>query len=205
MIRIRIHLKRILWVLPPLLLLGWLIQSGYALFMADIYNRHVNSYLAHWASGYEQQAGDFRITVDELEIALRNAHRAVSLKPEDPEQLLLLANVLQWRPFFASEDSEWLARGVEELDLIRKAVALRPGWPYGWITLAEAKARYSDIDEEFNQALIQAGTLGPWERGVMVRLARLGEYYREVLSDAAKVVTDRNRKRLREAYPGYVD
>ena len=164
--------------------------------VADIYHHHVNGYLEYWAEGYKKQGDSFRIPAEELEVALRNASQAVSQQPDDPEQLLLLAKVLQWQPFFESGSNDLLARQPNELNLIRKAVALRPAWPYGWITLAEAKARYSEIDDEFNRAFVQAGTLGPWEREVMVRLEMLGEHYQEWLSPSATVVAEFNRQRL---------
>ena len=187
-------------VAPVLLLLGWLVKSSYSMLVADIYHHHVNGYLEHWIDGYRKFGEDFHIPVDELDVVLKNANRAVSQQPDDPKQLLLLAKVLQWRPFFEPESSDLLIRQPEELDLIRKAIILRPAWPYSWITLAEAKARHSEIDQEFNQALIQAGTLGSWEREVMVKLERLGNHYQEWLSPEAKVVTDRNLKRLGKAY-----
>ncbi|UYM15729.1 hypothetical protein [Endozoicomonas euniceicola] len=82
-----------------------------------------------------------------------------------------------------------------ELDLIRKAVALRPAWPYGWMFLVEAKARHRQIDEEFNRSLVQAITLGPWEREVMERAARLGHYYQgEVNAGSRGYVRDQFSK-----------
>ena len=177
------------------------IESSFSVFMADIYHRNVNSYLDYWAEKYQKQGSEFHISASEMTLAVRNAEKAQKWQPDDPKQLLLLAKVLQWRAFLEPDIKLDFRDIPEELDLIRQAVALRPAWPYGWIVLAEAKARHSQIDAEFNQILIQAVTLGPWELQVMEKAARLEVRYRDWLNDRSIIALQLNRERLQKAYP----
>ena len=192
--------KRWQVALPLLMLLLYLVFSSYRLLVADINHQHVNRYLEHWKQEFSENKETFVIPESEINVALRNAGRALSYQADDPLQLLLMAKVYQWLPFVEAGAS--LAEPeYYELDLIRKAVALRPAWPYGWMLLVEAKARHRQIDEEFNRSLVQAITLGPWEREVMERAARLGHYYQGRLTPEAEVMLEINSARLSKAYP----
>ena len=193
--------KRWLLVAPLLVVLGYCLQAGFSLMMADIYHRHVGHYLEHWADAYKKQPDNFSIPLREMNIAQKSAGKAVTHQPDDPVQLLQMAKVLQWQPFLENENTELIDDSPLELDLIRKAVSLRPAWPYSWITLAEAKARYHQIDPEFNNALVQAVILGPWEKEVMEKVARLGKHYQHWLSPESRIAVELSWNNFVTAYP----
>ncbi|WP_263079341.1 hypothetical protein [Endozoicomonas sp. Mp262] len=194
--------KRWLLVVPLLLLLAYCLTAGFSMMMADIYHKHVNYYFDYWAKGYKERQDHFSIPAHEMNIALASARKAREKQPDDPVQLLQLATVYQWRPLLEAEGINPFGSLTAELDLIRQAVSLRPAWPYSWMALAGAKARYGQIDDEFNKALVQAVTLGPWEADIMEKAGKLGKYYHSWLSPEAKIALQLNWDNFRRAYPG---
>lgn len=56
----------------------------------------------------------------------------------------------------------------------RAAVEARPTWPDSWARLAHAKLNLLEFDAEFDHALLQASTLGPWRIGINRELTEIG-------------------------------
>ena len=65
----------------------------------------------------------------------------------------------------------------KSLDYFRRAVSLRPAWPYGWANLAFAKASLGEFDEEFYRSYNKAAQYGQWEFPINQSLSVIGLYY----------------------------
>lgn len=63
---------------------------------------------------------------------------------------------------------------LEAIESYRQATIERPNWPYSWSNLALMKAAIKQFDPEYEQALIKAVALGPWENSVNVSVAEAG-------------------------------
>lgn len=110
------------------------------------------------------------------EVAESAASRAIQLTPAAMAiHYDRLGRIHEWRqidlPFGndAAVESRLAAR-----DAYRKALDLRPLWPYTWARLAYIKLRLLQIDDEFDEALRQAAALGPWRSGVNRTLSEIG-------------------------------
>jgi len=60
------------------------------------------------------------------------------------------------------------------LDLHRQAAEKRPHWPFSWANISNIKTLQGDFDEEFDQALINAVTYGPFEQTALDRAIYAG-------------------------------
>ena len=81
----------------------------------------------------------------------------------------------------------------------RRALAVRPLWPYSWVNMLTTKDKLGQVDIEFNTALTRSAELGPWEPRVQLQVinsglrywGRLGSAERELVQqkvlDALKV------------------
>jgi hypothetical protein len=71
--------------------------------------------------------------------------------------------------------------GGERRDLLesaavnfRRAISVRPRWPYSWARLLSAKDRLGQVDLEFDTAMKRATETGPWEPQVQLQVLRSG-------------------------------
>ena len=80
----------------------------------------------------------------------------------------------------------------------KKAISLRPTWPYAWVNLALVKYRLGETDDEFYYALHKADELGPWEPGVQRVIVDIGlHYWNSLSSDERKFVLNIIEKSLK--------
>lgn len=110
------------------------------------------------------------------QIAEGAANRAVAVAPVGmAENYDRLGRVHEWHhqaSYFgdpAADDSRRAA-----LDAYRRAVELRPLWPYDWVRLAFVKLSLLEVDVEFDHALRQAAELGPWRLRSNTGIAEIG-------------------------------
>ena len=59
-------------------------------------------------------------------------------------------------------------------DNFRRALSVRPLWPYSWANLLATKDKQGQVDMEFNKALKTSAELGPWEPRVQLRVIQSG-------------------------------
>lgn len=90
----------------------------------------------------------------------------------DIEALLLYYQALHH--YQANDPGGFHTSTLEAIESYRKATLERPNWPYSWANLALMKAAIKQFDPEYEQALIKAVTLGPWENSVNVSVAEAG-------------------------------
>jgi len=129
--------------------------------LADIHFSLAKKEINNWQSG--------KITLEEKDWDRLRAtlSKAVRLDPKNPEIHEILAYAIEGH-FFTAVSKEPEAQTVRLLALehFRKAVILRPVWPYGWANLASIKYRLGQIDDEFFEALHNTVKFGPWEPGL---------------------------------------
>jgi len=56
----------------------------------------------------------------------------------------------------------------------RKALSVRPLWPYSWVNLLSVKDKLGQVDMEFNKALHRAVETGPWEPRLQLAVITTG-------------------------------
>ncbi len=136
---------------------------------------------------------------EEWLLTLAGADNALNNMPGSPNLQVMRAKVLDrgvQSGWSANESGEPL-----ELDAWQQAILLRPGWPYSWSSYAQARSQRSLIDPLFEQALVRADQLGPWEQTVMENATILGRYYRGWLSEPVQNILDDSQQRLARLYP----
>ncbi len=192
--------------LPFLLLLpilALLITTSFQKMKASIINSQTQQYLAFWRKELKHKKQGFILPEKAVQTAREGAERAVALDPDSPVYLTALGNVEDWVVNEAQRQGKPVDKVAQQegLEAYRKAIALRPAWPYAWAEFAMAKARASEIDQEFYNALERATTLGPWEQTVMDTVAQLGLWYGDFLPGEVRVAVDGNLARYAEQYP----
>jgi hypothetical protein len=191
-------LKRWLLVLPGILILAVAMNTAWNLVQSELWRSQTEDFLNHWATETEDDAG-FTVDKPEWLLTLTGADNALVNMPGSPELQMMRAQVLNWGVHngWAVDDSG----EPMELDAWQQAILQRPGWPYSWSSYAQARSQRSLIDQPFEQALVRADQLGPWEQKVMENATILGRYYRGWLSEPVQNILDDSQQRLVKLYP----
>lgn len=107
-----------------------------------------------------------------MDSALSAIERARALHPDNPYQLTLHARLLEWRAFSggssATEDYQ------TALSLHQQAAALRPLWPDSWAEMAQLKIRLFEFDQDLDNYLERAASLGPYTPAVHIAIVQAG-------------------------------
>ncbi len=190
--------KRWLMVLPGIVLLAAALNTAWSLVQSELWRSQTEDFLNHWATEAEDDAG---FTVDEEEwlLTLAGADNALDNMPGSPVLQMMRAQVLNH-----GVHNSWAVNDAGEpmeLDAWQQAILQRPGWPYSWSSYAQARSQRSFIDRPFEQALVRADQLGPWEQQVMENATILGRYYRGWLSEPVQNILDDSQQRLVKLYP----
>lgn len=80
----------------------------------------------------------------------------------------------------------WHDNHEKALDYARRALLIRPTWPYLWDELILNKVILNQFDNELTGAIERAVTLGPWEKSVQYDVAFTGLDYWDDLEIAAR-------------------
>lgn len=94
-----------------------------------------------------------------------------------------------------------LSQAVEEY---RKALAMRPSWPYFWLNLVVAKAEWGIFDREFRHAVRRTAETGPWEPRVQLQLIRVDFIEQQRLDRRSRERIDEMLQRALQMQPGAV-
>ena len=155
-----------LLLIPCLLYLAWMAGSRG---LADVYSRPVINEIRDW------QEGKRTLALKDWGRLQADLGKALALDPNNPDTNHFMAIALEGQ--YAELPPEAVKAGSARraaLDFYRKAVRLRPVWPYTWIDLALVKYRLGELDEEFYTAWHRGVELGPWEPGVQRVAAEIG-------------------------------
>lgn len=193
-------IKRRLWVLPVglLLLFAALVALRWA--MADLYHYQARFPEERWAKEgrYPSQA--------ELDLALKNIDTSLSWKEAVPDALDLKGFLL-WHKILLRQLEGDISQ--QEIDVIaaqaaqlhRRAIELRPRWPYSWASLALMKAYQGQFDQEYLQAIDRAVHFGPWENTVNIHITQAGMMgWFKLSPDARQQVIQNSVRGLRRNY-----
>ncbi len=163
-----------------LLLIAITYLSYQAVLTSVIYlnHYHVNATLDQW---YENKKPVSLSDWQELEIfAISSLH----INEDNTAMLNALARVYDYRSAkMARSINDRLFYGEKSIQYYRMVIGNRPAWPYGWMNLAQVKARLGRLDDEFKQALFQLLKTGPWERLTLPVIIQLGLFSWHNLDD----------------------
>ena len=145
--------------------------------LADIYVSSSITVLDKWRYGKKILNGD---DWDKLRADLSYA---LEYDPDNPNIHQYLALALEGRfAYIAPKNKEAMPSRREAYTHYKKAISLRPTWPYAWANLALVKYRLGETDDEFYHAMHKADELGPWEPGVQSVIVDIGLHYWNSLS-----------------------
>ena len=185
-------------VLPGVVMLAAALNTAWNLVQSEIWRSQTEDFLDHWAAEAKAEPG-FAVDKEEWQLTLAGAANALNNMPESPELQMMRARVLNWgarNGWATSETGEQM-----ELAAWQQAILHRPAWPYSWSSYAQARSQRSLTDQPFEQALIRADQLGPWEQQVMENATILGRYYHGWLSEPIQNILDASQQRLTDLYP----
>jgi len=147
-----------------------LLYCGLRLLAADMNSYQAASFVSDWQGrGHVPSEKAWQVARDA-------AQRAVAVSPvASGSHYHRLGAVYEWR-HSASYLGDPAAREsrLAALAAYRRAAALRPLWPYGWVRLANLKLQLLELDGEFDEALGKAAALGPWRPRINAEVARIG-------------------------------
>lgn len=155
--------------------------------VADVYAYFVQAHLDTWAERRHLPKEQ------EWQRARELVRVALGWTPEDPRLLQQAGRLYEWGALIAPRAE---SRGAQALQYYRDSLARRPAWPYAWADLAVAKARFGQIDAEFQQAFARALETGPWEPEVQLNIARAGFLAFKRLSRANRAALARTIQRM---------
>jgi hypothetical protein len=158
---------RFLLIIPCLILIGLIITAG-LWGLADINVKSAQRSLMLWENDVNT------LNKTEWTIAYDSVSKAIDQDPLNPELLILMANVQEWKFYLDNGDVENYQYLSLALKNYRKAAELRPAWPHTWSHISLVKYRMKEIDQEFQQAIENATKTGPWEPGVQQIIAEVG-------------------------------
>ncbi|MGI9277740.1 MAG: hypothetical protein ACR2PT_23190 [Endozoicomonas sp.] len=166
--------------------------------LAGLYNSHVTGYLGHWREQTGGKVSDYRIPPEQLEIAVRSSEKALKLVPKSNKALFNRFKLYEWEAGFTEQPA---VDTNEESARYQQAISLRPAWPHLYMDYAMAEARRRDLGDQFQQSIIQATSLGPWEPQVLERMATFHFHYKGWLTPEVETALDANLQRLAKAFP----
>lgn len=171
--------------------LAILFQEG----LASFYSQQTIGFLKFWHQEALTGEWDGKVQPVNYGNAVDGAERALAYSPDNP---VFLGHMAKIHDRHAVHDDLAIQNA---LDVHRRLILLRPAWPYYQADFAVAKARAGELDNEFEQALKDAMRLGPWEKGVLDKVARLGWLYRPQFDSVLQDKIDKNLARYVSAYP----
>jgi hypothetical protein len=111
----------------------------------------------------------------ELNRAETAVNHALARLREHPDYLDLAGHIKE------KQATQPMVLGKERRELLesamafyRKALIVRPLWPYSWANLLAVKDKLGQVDAEFYQAIQRAAETGPWEKGVQMQVLQSG-------------------------------
>jgi len=153
-------------------LLGWLSLHAASMGLANLQVIRVENALNRWAKLAKVPSASAMAS------ALASIDRAIDLHPDNPYQLTLKAQVIEWRGVGKAINGEpaeaYNADFRAALELHRQATYLRPLWPDTWADMANMKLRLNELDEELDRYLAQADKFGPYTAPVHLSIVKAG-------------------------------
>lgn len=134
--------------------------------IGDIYSYKVRHVIEKW------QVEQYIPQQDETITLINNIDTALFWESNNPDYLELKARILYYRAIAQGLSDKGLEDIRQAKELHKKAIKLRPLWPYSYANLVLMKALLGEFDSEYSRALSKAVKLGPWEPSVNLTLAQ---------------------------------
>ncbi len=153
-------------ILSLVYLIGLAFRAG----LADIFASQSTQQMVAWTKTKQMP------TQTQWQFTLGAIQRAHYLHPEHPDYFEVLGRIFEWRALMDDEQTGDAAtkRRRQALQYFRRAVELRPVWPYGWASLALTKQRLNEVDVDFVHAMTQAIYFGAHDGKVQLMIADAG-------------------------------
>ena len=179
---------RYLLIIPCFLLIVIIKMSG-SLGLADVESLKARASIKQWQNDSQS------FNTDDWDKVYSYVKAALENDPNNPDLLSLMGNVYEWNTFNSNEQPYNNQNRKRALDYYRKAVELRPQWPYAWSDIALLKYRMAEFDQEFQMALSNATQLGPWEPNVQKIITEVGLNAWDKLEHSQRITIVENIKR----------
>lgn len=144
-------------------LLGIYLAANWA--MGDLYGYKARYAVDAW------QSRKTLPTQDELQSGITDIDKALRWEPRNPEYVELKARILYLQALNSGLETAGFGKIQEAKYYHLYAIELRPNWPYSWANLVLMKSYLGEFDKEYDEALRNAVTFGPWEQSVHITLA----------------------------------
>lgn len=167
---------------------------GGQLFIAGIAGYQAQVFLDDWSLNSKAPSENA------IAVAKRAAERALAFYPgSNGDYYDRLGQVEEWQAV-GTRYGEAAAQPARQaaLEAYRRAVEIRPDWPYSWVQLATIKLRMLEFDEEFDAALSRSFETGPWLIAINSRLAEIGLVAWSRLDEAQQEQTLESARRTAE-------
>lgn len=189
-----------------MLLMAWLILVSFNRTVGGFNDYLLGLHMQFWT---KQEADPTRQDLKKMDGLYQTA---IDDLAQDPALLQLGGHLSEWQAYsFGEETQEREKHFAEALVRYRTSIKERPTWPYTWLDLSKAKVRASELDDEFQEALVNTIRLGPNERELQIEVVKLGFLTWEWLDAAAQekvwkvaeVVLKRDPRALYRAVASY--
>jgi len=146
------------------------------------------------------------MTSQDVTSATEHINKALSRFPINPDYLQLSARLKELQAgqtgVMGAERDELLESALADY---RSALAVRPLWPYTWISILAVKGQQGQFDKEFITALNRAAETGPWEPPVQLQVVRSGLRFWDQMGASEKslvqdMINDALRTQPREVF-----
>jgi tetratricopeptide (TPR) repeat protein len=141
--------------------------QSYAVFKADGFY-----FKAEKALVIYKRQGEHRDQIY-LQAADRNVKMALQIWPDNPDYLVLAAQIAVWQRYVSNAPARDREGYDEAIDMLRQALRQRPSHAKTWGMLAEYKAKAGERDQEMFLAREKALELGGADQRLVKRMLRL--------------------------------
>ena len=140
-----------------------------------------------------------------LDRGMRHLDNAQRLGGDHPDLFDMRGQFLYWQAVnFADAGEQRGALLSQASEQYRKALAMRPMWPYFWANLVVAKAEWGIFDPEFRRAVRRTVETGPWEPRIQLQLIRLDFIEQQRLDRRSRERIDGMLRRAMQTQPAKV-
>ncbi|MGB0664072.1 MAG: hypothetical protein ACPGMR_09825 [Pontibacterium sp.] len=131
-------------------------------------------------------------TPEEIEKNLKQIEVALAWEPTNPNYLHQKGLLHIYDSLKSWGTDDFLPKSQLALTTYREASRIRPMWPNTWARIAQVKAHQKVFDYEFERAIKNAVTYGPWEPQVHVTVGDAGMFGWHSLSPETQTLVAQN-------------
>jgi len=173
----------------------WAIYHAAKMALADVVHYPVKNWI-------EDPNLNIPVAANELDKAQEKIDRAIEFNPNNAEYYEYQARIYYLRAISNHTDSKIFHQQIyNAYQSHKKALELRPQWPYSWANLALMKSQMQQLDVEFLYAVNQAVKYGPWEIASNESIVQAAFLHWNVLSETMQHKTVDALERIYQQTP----